>query len=82
VKVGLCLFLICFQGSDEDGTEIGARGRCGGESLRHGNTIVTGRNSDETFGSRELVWGKRSKSVKSAPHTVRQVRHCLVGAHR
>jgi hypothetical protein len=57
VKVGLCLFLVRFQGSDEDGTEIGARigarGRCGGGSLRHTSNkiLVTVRNSDEMFGS-------------------------------
>ncbi len=46
MKVGLRLFLIISQSSDEDGTEIG----CGG-SLGHSNAIVTARNSDEMFGS-------------------------------
>jgi hypothetical protein len=56
VKVGLCLFLVRFQGSDEDGAEIGGRCSCGG-SLRHSNATVTARNSDEMF----QVGGERGR---------------------
>ena len=42
MKVGLCLFLVRFQGSNEDGVEIGAGRRCScgrslSRSLRHSN---------------------------------------------
>src|SRR6266702_778460 len=43
-KVGLCLFLIRFQGSDEDGAEIQVGGRCScGRSLRHSNLPASAR---------------------------------------
>ena len=42
-KVGLCFFLVCFHGSDEDGTKI--RGRCGC-GRRHGKKLVHSRESE------------------------------------
>jgi hypothetical protein len=48
VKIGLCLFLVRFHSSDEDGVEFGGCGR----RLGHGNSLVTARNSE---GDRERV---------------------------
>ena len=44
VKVGLRLFLVFLNGSDEDGTEMGDSCRCGWR-LGHGNTLA-GKNSE------------------------------------
>ncbi len=51
-KVGFCPLFIRFQGSDEDGAEIGGRGSCGGR-LRHSN-----RNSDEPVGDESKQGGR------------------------
>ena len=44
-KVGLRLFLIRVDGSDEDGAKIGGGCRCGGR-LGHCDTFVSARNSE------------------------------------
>jgi hypothetical protein len=48
VKIGLRLFLVRFHSSDEDGAEIGRRGRRFG----HGKSLVAARNLE---GVREPV---------------------------
>ena len=45
MKVSLRLFFVRFHGSDEDGAEMGGSCRCGWR-LGHGNTLVSGRNSE------------------------------------
>lgn len=42
-KVGLCFFLVCFHGSDEDGAEIRV-GSGRGRRLGHGNNSIKAGN--------------------------------------
>ena len=51
MKVGLRLFLVRLNGSDEDGTEIRGSCRCGWR-LGHSNTLVSAKNLE---GNREPV---------------------------
>ncbi len=86
MKVGLRLFLILFQGSDEDVAEIGGRCRCG-RVLGHCNKEVTAqefRCSAVREGSRarQCRWEKRDHpGLKSPSRTGRRARHCLVDVH-
>ena len=50
-QVGLRLFLIGVDGSDEDGAKMGGRCGCGGR-LGHRDTLISARNSE---GDREPV---------------------------
>ena len=54
MKVGLCLVLVCFQGSDEDSAEVGGRYSCS-RKLGHSNTVVAARDSEDLFVSKREI---------------------------